>query len=214
MDFSERGQDRGKKLAGVAVVILVHALLIYALINGLGTQIIAVIKTLPIETKLIEEVKPTPPTPPVPPTPPKKVVPPKPFIPVREVPVHPAPDAIQAVTNELPARSETSVQNEVATVAAKGPSVVHAVVDFSTCAKPDYPRNALRNEEQGTVRIQFLIGLDGRVADSKIDKSSGFRTLDTAAKKALSLCKFKPGTIDGMPQQSWTAVEYVWKLPD
>lgn len=215
MDFSERGQESSKKLVGITVVVLVHVLLIYALLNGLGKQIITVIKALPIETKLIEEVKPAPPpAPPTPPASPKKVTSPKPFVPLPEVPVHPAPDAIQAVTKEPPAQSEMHVQNAAAAIEAKGPSIVNAVVDFSTCAKPDYPRNSLRNEEQGTVRIQFLIGLDGRVADSKIDKSSGFRMLDAAAKKALSLCKFKPGTIDGKPQQSWTAVDYVWKLPD
>jgi protein TonB len=214
MDFSERGQDSGKRLAGITVVIVVHALLIYALLNGLGEQIITVIKTLPIETKLIEEVKPALPMPSTLPTPSKKVTPPKLFIPAPEVAVHSAPNAIQAVTNEPPAQSEMLASNATAPVAAKGLSVIQAVVDFSTCAKPDYPRNALRNEEQGTVRIQFLIDLDGRVADSKIDKSSGFRMLDAAAKKALSLCKFKPGTIDGKPQQSWTAVDYVWKLPE
>jgi len=62
--------------------------------------------------------------------------------------------------------------------------------------------------------LQFLIGLDGKVADSKIERSSGFRALDAAAKNALSLCKFKPGLVDGKPQQSWTVVDYVWKLPD
>ena len=211
MDFSERGQESGKKFVGIAVVILVHALLIYALLNGLGKQIITVINILPIETKLIEEVKPAMPTPPVPP---KKVISHKSIVPPPDVPVRPTPDAIQAVTKESPAQSELSVQDAAPAVAAKDPSVVHPIVDFSTCAKPVYPRNALRNEEQGTVRIQFLIGLDGRVADSKIDKSSGSRTLDAAAKKALSLCTFKPGTIGGKPQQSWTTVEYVWKLPD
>lgn len=214
MDFSGHDREPSKKLAGITLVVLIHALLIYALFNGLGKQIITVIKELPIQTILIEEIK--PPAPVALPLPPKLVIPPKPFVPTPEVPVkqEPSPNAIQAVTNEPPPTPEMHVQAAAATEVAKGPSVVPAVVDFTTCNKPDYPRNSLRNEEQGTVRIQFLVGLDGHVADSKIDKSSGFRTLDAAAKKALSLCKFKPGTIDGKPQQSWTVVDYVWKLPD
>jgi len=60
--------------------------------------------------------------------------------------------------------------------------------------------------------LQFLIGIDGRVADSKVAKSSGFRDLDNAARSALSRCRFKPGLADGKPQQSWTKVQYVWKL--
>ena len=63
MDFSERGQDPTKKMVGISVVVLVHAIVIYALLNGLATQIVAVIKDLPIETKVIEEVKPPPPPP-------------------------------------------------------------------------------------------------------------------------------------------------------
>jgi len=212
MDFSEQGQEAGSKMTGLAVVVVVHALLIYALLTGLGKKIVSVIKELPIETKVIEEVKPPPPD--APPPPPKIDVPPPPFIPPPEVQVASAPsaNAISAVSNVQPPHKDMTVAPPKAAPAA--PSVVKAVVDFSTCDKPDYPRNSLRNEEQGTTRLQFLIGLDGKVADSKIERSSGFRALDAAAKNALSLCKFKPGLVDGKPQQSWTVVDYVWKLPD
>ncbi|PRC94309.1 energy transducer TonB [Solimicrobium silvestre] len=212
MNFSEREQDPIKKMTGIFVVVVIHAIVIYALLTGLGKQIIAVIKELPIETTIIEEVKPPPPPPETPPPPPKLVEPPPPFIPVPEIQVDQpvSPNAIAATTNVQPQPSDAT---EVATTSTTGPSVVKAQVDFSTCDKPAYPTNSLRNEEAGVVRIQFLIGLDGRVADSKIEKSSGFKTLDVAAKKALGLCKFKPGTVDGKPQQLWTAVEYAWKLP-
>ena len=215
MDFSEQGQESGSKLTGFAVVVLIHAILIYALLTGLGKKIVSVIKELPLETKVIEEVKPPPPPPDAPPPPPKLAAPPPPFIPPPEVQVAQAPsaNAISAVSNVQPPHQELHAAPAVAKPAA-GPSVVKAIVDFSTCDKPDYPRNSLRNEEQGTTRLMFLIGLDGKVADSKIEKSSGFRALDAAAKNALSLCKFKPGLIDGKPQQSWTVVDYVWKLPD
>jgi protein TonB len=217
MYFSEQDQTNGKKMVSITAVALIHALLFYALLNGLGTHIISVIKALPIEARLIEEIKPPPPPPPpdIPPSPPKLVTPPKPFIPLPELQIQqpPSPNAIQDVTNVEPPQQEIYVQQATNTEAVKGPSVVRAVADFSTCDKPDYPRNALRNEQQGTVRLQFLLGSDGRVADSKIEKSSGSKSLDVAAKDALSLCKFKAGTIDGIPQQSWTVVDYVWKLP-
>lgn len=215
MDFSEKGQEPGNKLTGFAVVALIHALLIYALVTGLGKRLITKIAEAPLETKVVEETKPPPPPPDTPPPPPKLAAPPPPFIPPPEVQVAapPSPNAITAVSNVQPPRTDLHPQTTQAPPAA-GPSVVKAVVDFGTCDKPDYPRNSLRNEEQGVTRLQFLIGTDGKVADSKIEKSSGFRSLDTAAKNALSLCKFKPGTIDGKPQQSWTSVDYVWKLPD
>ncbi|MFD2271228.1 energy transducer TonB [Undibacterium arcticum] len=78
--------------------------------------------------------------------------------------------------------------------------------------KPVYPQSSARNEETGTVVFSFLVGVDGRVIESKIDRSSGYRELDKAARQALSICKFKPGTTDGKPEQSWTKVQYEWKL--
>ncbi|MYN07483.1 energy transducer TonB [Pseudoduganella aquatica] len=96
----------------------------------------------------------------------------------------------------------------------RAPVHVAAVVDAANCAKPDYPKSALRNGDSGAVTLALLIGTDGRVADSKIVKSSGFRDLDRAAQVGLGLCRFKPGTIDGVPQQSWTRMQYVWNLDD
>ena len=78
--------------------------------------------------------------------------------------------------------------------------------------KAEYPKASLMNEEQGDVTMAFLVGADGNVVDSKIEKSSGYKNLDKAAIKALSACKFKPGTKDGAVAQTWTKVDYSWKL--
>ena len=213
MDFSEHGHDAGNKFTGITVVVVVHAILIYALLTGLGKKIISVIKEVPIETKVLDEPKPPPPPPDAPPPPPKLAAPPPPFIPPPEVQVAtpPSPNAISAVSNVQPPHQDLHAQAPTAAKPAPGPSVTKPVFDLATC-KPEYPRNSLRNEEQGTTRLQFLIGTDGKVADSKVDKSSGFRALDVAAKNALSQCAFKPGTVDGKPQQLWVTVDYVWKL--
>lgn len=88
---------------------------------------------------------------------------------------------------------------------------VPASFDPKNC-KVDYPKASLMNEEQGTTSMSFLIGVDGSVSDSKLDKSSGFKGLDKAAIKSLSACKFKPGSKDGAPAPTWTKVDYAWKL--
>jgi protein TonB len=88
---------------------------------------------------------------------------------------------------------------------------VPASFDAKTC-KAEYPKASLMNEEQGTVSMSFLVKPDGSVVDSKVDKSSGFKNLDKAAIKALSACKFKPGSKDGAPAETWTKVDYAWKL--
>lgn len=86
-----------------------------------------------------------------------------------------------------------------------------ASFDPSKC-KVEYPKASLMNEEQGTTTMSFLVNPDGSVADSKLEKSSGFKGLDKAAQKGLSACKFKPGTKDGSPAQTWAKVDYAWKL--
>ena len=88
---------------------------------------------------------------------------------------------------------------------------VPASFDPSKC-KAEYPKASLMNEEQGTVSMSFLVNADGTVADSKLEKTSGFKNLDKAALKSLSACKFKPGSKDGAPAQTWTKVDYAWKL--
>jgi protein TonB len=90
-------------------------------------------------------------------------------------------------------------------------SEVPATFDAKNC-KADYPKASLMNEEQGAVSLAFLVAADGSVVDSKIEKTSGFKGLDKAAQKGISACKFKPGTKDGAPAQTWAKVDYVWKL--
>lgn len=88
---------------------------------------------------------------------------------------------------------------------------VAATFDAKNC-KAEYPKASLMNEEEGNVQVSFLIAADGSVVESKIDKTSGHKNLDKATIKSLSACKFKPGTKDGSPAQTWTKVDYAWKL--
>jgi protein TonB len=55
-----------------------------------------------------------------------------------------------------------------------------ASFDPSKC-KVEYPKASLMNEEQGVTSMSFLVNADGSVADSKLEKSSGFKGLDKAA---------------------------------
>ena len=94
------------------------------------------------------------------------------------------------------------------------PVNVAAVIDAASCAKPAYPAGALRNGDEGTVTLAFLVGKDGHVASAKIERTSGHRDLDRAALQGLSMCAFKPGTIDGVAQESWARMQYAWRLDE
>jgi protein TonB len=201
-------RDSGNRLTGFILVIILHALLVYALINGLARKIIEVVQA-PLETKILEEIKPPEDKPP-PPPPPKLAAPPPPFIPAPEVRIdNPALSA-----NTITAVSSVKPAAEAPVPRPAGPSRTAPVVDARNCSKPEYPVAALRAQETGLVVLQFLIGADGTAIDSRIEKTSGFRRLDEAARKALTLCKFRPGTEEGKPVQSWARIEYLWKLED
>jgi bla regulator protein BlaR1 len=94
---------------------------------------------------------------------------------------------------------------------AAGPSQ-GALVQFNSCAKPKYPQADLDASHQGTVTLDFLVGAQGTVSDSRVKRSSGHTTLDEAAHAALRECRFKPALDHGRPVASWTQVQYVWTL--
>lgn len=218
MNFSHE-KNPGKNFTGIAVVIVIHLLVGWGVVSGLGTRMVTKMAEA-VETKIIEEVKPPPPKEvPPPPPPPEMKAPPPPFIPPVEVNVQqppPVQTTIANATNVKPATTELPrpAPPVPAAPAPANPNPVRvaAVADFNTCAKPEWPKASLRNEETGTVTLSFLIGTDGRVADSKVTKSSGFRDLDKAALRGIAQCRFKPGMVDGKPEQAWMQMQYVWTL--
>ena len=60
MDFARQQRDPTRHLVGIAFVILVHALVIWALLSGLGQKVIEVVKK-PMTATIVETVKPPPP---------------------------------------------------------------------------------------------------------------------------------------------------------
>jgi protein TonB len=191
MDFAQQQRNPKKHVIGIAFVIVFHAVLVWALVNGLAMKVVEVVKA-PFETKLIQEsAKAAPPETP-PPPPPKLTVPPPPFIPPPEIIIAEAPAAPVVVTAPTPQRATLDTKH--------------------TCDEPEYPAASRRNGETGTVTLRFLIDVSGRVVDSKIETSSGFPRLDRAARESLSQCIFKPVFQDGKPEQAWALIRYKWRL--
>ena len=87
-----------------------------------------------------------------------------------------------------------------------------AKLDFTNCAKPQYPHADVQAVHEGTVMLGFLVDENGKVKDSKVKASSGFPTLDEAARSALAQCSFKPARKHGKAVQQWAEVKYVWQL--
>lgn len=65
--------------------------------------------------------------------------------------------------------------------------------------QPEYPRDALRNGEQGVVQLRIDVGADGIVDGVQVVGRSGSRSLDRAATDAARDWRFQPATRAGMP---------------
>ena len=102
MNFSKRQADPRRHIIGFTLVILFHALVVYALVTGLAKKVVEVIRA-PIETKVIEEIKKPPPPPEiVVPPPPRLEAPPPPFIPPPEIQVTAPPPVAPTITATTP----------------------------------------------------------------------------------------------------------------
>jgi periplasmic protein TonB len=219
MHFTQQ-RDPKKHLIGVMIVIALHIIIVWALVTGLAQKIVDVVKA-PLETKIIQEIKPPPPPPHVSLPPPKLTTLPPPFIPPPEVVVAtppPVASTIQVTTTVVPPEPVAMVPKSAAAALAstdgqRGPHRIPPVIDAKqACEEPEYPSASRRNEEMGTVVLRFLVEVNGHVVDSNIATSSGFSRLDRAARDTLSRCIFKPGTLDGKPEQAWASIRYTWHL--
>ena len=220
IDYASRQRTPRKLVIGLTAVVVLHGLLFWAINSGLARKFVKVIKG-PVEAVLLEEAKPDiPPPPPPPPPPPKNLPPPPPaYVPPAEIQVAAPPpvNAIAAVSNTPqpvapPSPSPSPLPVQSTPQPASPPVQTAAVISAASCEKPDYPSASKRLEEEGTVQLKFLVGVEGKVIESAIEKSSGFRRLDEAARAGLSKCQFKPATLDGKPQQSWASLRYTWRL--
>lgn len=207
-DYASRQRKPTKHLIGLGLVVVLHLLLFWAISSGLARAFVKKIKG-PVEAVLLEDAKPDIPPPP-PPPPPKNLPPPPAYVPPVDVPVSnaaPAANAIAAVS-----ATPQPVAPPAPAVVAKDPVRTAAVVNSANCEKPEYPSASRRLEEEGTVGLRFLVGADGKVVQAEIEKSSGYKRLDEAARAGLSRCAFKPATVDGKPEQGWATMKYTWRL--
>jgi protein TonB len=202
MDYARRQRDPTRHLLGIAFVVLLHALVIYALVTGLARKAVEVIKK-PITATIIEEIK-APPPPPPPPPPPKKIeqpkveVPVQPFVPPPDIPPPPqtveAP-TITAVTPEPPKQEYVIAPPPPPVVAPPAPPkpAIRRGIQRISGEDPSYPREAIRaGVAKGRVLVRLLIDEKGNVTEVIIVSADPPRVFDRVVKNALEGWKFRP----------------------
>jgi len=212
------GNRPDTKAAKLALVAALHVALGAVFIHSINTKKIS-LSSLPEQVLvMIEPERPTPP-PSEPPRPVQQLAPPDVVVPKVEVDVAPppVPNPVQATTASDPSPfpampSDPAPEAPAAPGANPGQMRTAVLADANGCALPDYPAAAARRGDAGTTTLALLVGADGRVSSSRIEQSSGSRDLDRAAINALSLCRFKPATNNGVVEAGWAKLAFVWKL--
>ena len=200
MDYARRQRDPTRHMLGIAFVVLLHALVIYALVTGLARKVVEVIKK-PIDATIIEEIKAPPPPPP--PPPPKKIeqpkveVPVQPYVPPPDIP--PPPQTVVAPTitavSPEPPKQEYVIAPPPPVVAPPAPPkpAIRRGIQRISGEDPSYPREAIRaGVAKGRVLVRLLIDEKGNVTQVIIVSADPPRVFDRVVQNALADWKFRP----------------------
>ena len=199
MDFARQQRDPTRHLLGISIVILVHAIVIYALVTGLARRAVEVIKK-PLTATIIEEIKLPPPPPP---PPPKKIEIPK-APPPPEQPYIPPPDIPPPVTNTEPVIAAPTITPPPAPYViepppppappppAPKPAIRRGLVPIDR-TDPIFPEKARRDGiENGRVLARLQVDENGLVTSVSIVEATPPRVFDREVTRALSRWKFRP----------------------
>lgn len=194
---SRYGEGRGFSTRALILTILLHAVIIVLLL-GVRQHV-----EQRDEARLIS-INLTPPPPPAPAQEQKASQPernqpavaaPRPLLQINPAPAPVIPVAI----NPEPA---PPVAEPV--VASPGPPAPPSVIEGGDLGTrmvsgqpPRYPMESRRQREQGTVVLSLTLGLDGRVEQISVSRSSGFERLDRAALDAVRKWRWEPVRRDG-----------------
>lgn len=199
MSYARRQRNPTKHLVSISLVIVLHVLVIWALANGLARKAVPVLHA-PVETKIIEEVKP-----PSPPSmrielapPPKFTPPPAAFVAPPEVRVQapPPPQTTITVTPTAPAAEPPGpaaprvqappTPAPLATPAPPNPMTASVICPgyMTVLSEAGFPREAARaGVDRGSVTLKLTIAGDGSIARVDVVSSTS-RTFNRGATQA------------------------------
>src|SRR5437868_6972550 len=89
---------------------------------------------------------------------------------------------------------------------------IKADPNYRTNPQPLYPTEARRRREQGLVLLTVKVTREGRAAEVKLKKTSGYSLLDDAAMKAVRHWEFVPARAGSLALESEVEVPVQFKL--
>lgn len=183
------------RLTSIVLVVLIHAVGIWAMFNGGAQYAKKVLKDLDV----IEIKEPPPPPEKLPPPPPPDVkLPPPPVVPPPIVQTNTPPPPQVIVSTPTPPPVYVPPPPAVITPPPPPPAVAVRLTPRgspgSWVTNDDYPPSAQRDGVEGVTGFNLTVGPDGRVTGCAITASSGSSLLDDTACRLLTRrARFNPG---------------------
>ncbi len=123
--------------------------------------------------------------------------------------IEPAPATAQSIAAGLTPDQDTAVSDALPPPSGDSPA---QIVERSS--RPDYPAEALRAHEEGSVRLQIVVNEQGQVENVSVLQSSHSRALDNAAMDAARTWKYRPAMHDGQPTSATIEVPMDFRLDE
>jgi periplasmic protein TonB len=111
-------------------------------------------------------------------------------------------DSVVAVPVTAPVSEIAEPDSPTEAVDVAPVSAAHASLAYESVTEVRYPMDSRRRGEQGTVVLRVLVGRDGLPLDIAVERSSGHRSLDRAAREAVLRWRFRPVQINGVNVQA------------
>jgi len=196
MDYRRQQRDPTRHLVGIATVILVHVVVIYAMMTGLVRTAVEVVKK-PLTATIVKEA------PPPPPPPPKKIEvtrppPPPTFVPQADIPTPSIESAGPTITAVTPSQAPPPAAAPAPVVAAPAPPppppkpAIRRGVVRQAGDDPVYPRAAIRaGVDKGRVLARVHIDEKGNVTEVVIVSAEPPKHFEKTVMDALKEWKFK-----------------------
>lgn len=172
------------RIIGFSIVVAMHVALVWALLTGLGTTLVEVVKgPIEVETLMDDAQQDEAPPPP----PPQTLKPPPVYVPPVEVNV--APDS-----------SSSSTAIQAVSTSYVSPKIV-------ATSLPDYPSSARHLKAEGRVVLQADVDERGRLSNLQFVRIEGMTVNDPTviedfkqtAMRAAKSWRAKPATTGGVP---------------
>ncbi|NRR31031.1 TonB family protein [Oxalobacteraceae bacterium] len=210
-------QQRARKAAPLAAIVLVHAVFFYALQSGMMSKAVHAVLPQVVNVTFV-----APPAPEKPSTPPKTVqiaqrtptfVPPLPVVAVQQT----EPTITLPQAQAKPAEASAVAVAAPAPLAPAPAPVVSAPktisgVEYVRAPQPVYPSISRRMGETGVVMLRVLIGERGQPEQVLVHKSSGSSNLDEAGRQAALRALYKPYLEDGKAVSVYVLVPINFQL--